>query len=186
MQLLFGLGNTGKNYDGTRHNLGFRVLDILAGEHNVTWQEKSKYKAATAEIMVNSEKIILAKPSTFYNNVGESYRALVDFYKLSAEQTLVIHDELMLPLGTIRTRQGGSDAGNNGVKSINQHGGEASARLRIGIGSDQRHVMGDTDFVLGKFSKQEAEKVDASLETALEFCSKFIRDEFDVTSVSHD
>lgn len=156
MKLIFGLGNPGPEYMGTRHNIGFLTLDALANESGVTFTEKSKFKAFIAESLINGEKVLLAKPTTFYNLAGESYRAICDFYKLTPEDTLVVHDELALPFGTIRARQGGTDAGNNGIKSINQHGGETSRRLRVGVANDKRQLIGDTDFVLGRFSSEEA------------------------------
>ena len=105
--------------------------------------------------MIDGEKVLLAKPTTFYNVVGESYRSLIDFYKVTPEDTIILHDELALPFGTIRARVGGSDAGNNGIKSINQHGGENSMRLRIGVANEKRAVIGDTDFVLARFTADE-------------------------------
>jgi len=156
MKLIFGLGNPGPDYTGTRHNLGFLTLEALADECGASFSEKSKFKALIAECRVDGEKVLLAKPTTFYNLAGESYRAICDFYKLAPEDTLIVHDELALPFGTVRARQGGSDAGNNGIKSVNLHGGEASKRLRIGIANDKLHVTADTEFVLGRFSAEEA------------------------------
>ena len=155
MKLLFGLGNPGKKYDATRHNVGFMVLDALGQLHNATFTHKPKFAAYLAEIVIEGEKVVLAKPDTFYNEAGRSYRSLLDFYKLNPTDTLVIHDELALPFGTVRVRDGGSDAGNNGIKSVNLHGGEASARIRIGAGNDKRALIGDVDFVLSNFSSDE-------------------------------
>lgn len=156
MKLIFGLGNPGPDYAGTRHNIGFLTLEALADECGVTFNEKGKFKAFVAECQLDDEKVLLVKPTTFYNLAGESYRAICDFYKLTPEATLIVHDELALPFGTVRARQGGTDAGNNGIKSVNQHGGEASKRLRVGIANDKRQLIGDTDFVLGRFTGEEA------------------------------
>lgn len=156
MKLIFGLGNPDERYVGTRHNVGFSVLDAFAASHGTHFVQKDKFRALVGEFS-SAEKILLIKPTTYYNLVGESLRALMDFYKLAPEDILVVHDELALPFGTVRTRIGGSDAGNNGVKSINLHGGTQTVRLRIGVGNEQRAIMGDTDFVLGKFTQQEAE-----------------------------
>lgn len=163
MKLVFGLGNPGKDYENTRHNVGFMALDALATETGGSFSDKSKFAAQVAEVTIEGEKVLLAKPQTFYNEAGRSYRSLLDFYKLDAADTLIIHDELALPFGTVRVRDGGSDAGNNGIKSINLHGGEASARIRIGTGNEQRAVMGDVDFVLSSFSKQEHQTLDESV-----------------------
>src|SRR6476620_1335837 len=119
MKLVFGLGNPGKQYIGTRHNIGFETLDSLGIKQVSGFVLKDKFKAEIAELNIGGGKILLARPQTFYNEVGSSYRAICDFYKLEPEDTLVVHDELALPFGTVRVRQGGSDAGNNGIKSIN-------------------------------------------------------------------
>lgn len=121
-------------------------------------------------------------PTTYYNASGESVRALVDFYKLSPQDVLIVHDELMLPVGTLRTRTGGSDAGNNGVKSITQHIGENTARLRIGVGSEQRGQMDDADFVLSKFNAAERTTLTNLQHTAEGCVEDFIYGDFAPTT----
>lgn len=183
MKLIFGLGNPGSNYDGTRHNVGFMALDELAAREGVEFAEKPKFKAFIAECNLAGEKVLLAKPSTFYNLAGESYRSLLDFYKLTPEDTLVIHDELALPFGTVRTRVGGSDAGNNGIKSVNLHGGTASNRIRVGVANEQRAIIGDTDFVLGRFSVEEREVLtEKVLPKTLEAIDEFANGNHSITS----
>lgn len=157
MKVVIGLGNPEDKYTGTRHNVGFFVLDHFAKVHEVSFQQKAKFKALVAEFQLSDEKVLLVKPTTFYNNVGESYRAVIDFYNVAPEDVLVVADDLALPFGTLRTRGGGSDAGNNGIKSINAHGGEDTNRLRIGVSNELRAHIGDVDFVLSKFSKAETE-----------------------------
>jgi len=186
MKLIFALGNPGKEYEHTRHNVGFASIDSLAHEYSTNWQEKSKFKALITEIAIAGEKIILAKPTTFYNQVGESYRALLDFYKLDHEDILIVHDELALPIGTVRLREGGSDAGNNGIKSILQHGGGHEPRIRIGVSNEQRAVINDANFVLGRFTKEESEKLADILQTVRTTCEQFARGEFELTSIKHD
>ena len=160
MKLIFAQGNPGSRYARTRHNTGFITLDALAEAHNATWKNQAKYRADIAEITIAGEKILLVKPLSFYNETGQVARALVDFYKLNpAEDVLVIHDELALPFGTIRVRQKGSDAGNNGIKSLNAHLGEQYARIRIGIWNEQRNIMDDVDFVLSAFSADELKQL---------------------------
>lgn len=182
MKLVFCLGNPTPAYEGTRHNVGFLVADAVATSHAVNFVEKSKLKALVAELTVDGEKIIVAKPITYYNDVGQSYRAIVDFYKLAVNDVLIVHDELMLPFGTLRSRVGGSDAGNNGVKSINHHGGSQTYRLRIGVGNELRDRMDDSDFVLGKFSANEREKLKEISDQALSIIAAFINNSFDITS----
>lgn len=163
MKIVFGLGNPGEKYASTRHNTGFLTLNAFAAEQGAEFNAKPKFFAHIAELKIDDEPVLLVKPQTFYNDSGQSYRSLIDFYKLAPGDTLIIHDELALPFGTIRSRSGGSDAGNNGIKSINLHGGEQSARLRVGVANDQRAVMGDVDFVLGRFSQDEQKMFETTL-----------------------
>lgn len=158
-KLIVGLGNPGSEYATTRHNLGFMILDVFAETHALSWQQKTKFGALTTEHTYKGEKIILAKPQNFYNTSGETVRAIRDFYKIANEDILVIHDELALPFGTIRTREQGSDAGNNGIKSIVNHIGKDFARIRVGIWHEVRENMPDASYVLGRFNKAEAEKL---------------------------
>lgn len=151
MKLVVGLGNIGPHFEGTRHNVGFMTLDSLSTD----WQDKPKFKAAIAELTQNGQKIILAKPNTYYNLSGEAVRALKDFYKLDNADILLIHDELALPFGTIRARLSGSDAGNNGMKSVIAHIGPDVARLRIGIANDLSAKQDAADFVLSTFRHEE-------------------------------
>lgn len=160
MKLIFAQGNPGRQYARTRHNTGFIALDALATAHNGQWKSQEKYKAEIAEIHIDGEKVWLVKPLSFYNETGQVARALVDFYKLNpAQDVLVIHDELALPFGTLRVREKGSDAGNNGIKSLNAHLGEGYARIRIGIWNDRRDLMDDADFVLSAFSTEEMKQL---------------------------
>ncbi len=151
MKLIIALGNAETKYDGTRHNVGFFVADTFAAKQGLNWQNKPKFKAIIAE----ATGFLIAKPTTYYNLVGESAQAIANFYKIDPQDILIIHDDLALPLGTIRTRHGGSPAGNNGIKSITQHMGDATARLRIGTYTEHRDTIDDVDFVLGKFTASE-------------------------------
>lgn len=163
MKLVFALGNPGSDYAGTRHNIGFIAVDTFAREHKVTFAEKTKFHAYIAELSIDGEKVLLVKPTTFYNEVGVSARALIDFYKVnSAEDLLVIHDDLSLPFGTIRVRKKGSDAGNNGVKSLNAHLNPDYARLRVGVGVENR-TNDDASFVLSRFTSEESRTLKTKL-----------------------
>ncbi|MEO5499066.1 MAG: aminoacyl-tRNA hydrolase [Candidatus Saccharimonadales bacterium] len=179
MKLIIGLGNPEERYTNTRHNLGFRVLDAYGKKNGADFAPKEKFKAHVAELIVAGEKVILAKPTTYYNNAGECVRSLVDFYKPEADSILVVHDELALPFGTIRTRIGGSDAGNNGVKSITQHMGPDTARIRIGVYNDLRDRIDDADFVLSNFTKVETKALsDVTLPKAIQIIDDFVADNF--------
>ena len=155
--MLFAQGNPGSQYDGTRHNAGFYLIDAFARSQGAVWNEKTKFHALVAETSIDGEKVLLAKPTTFYNETGMSARAITDFYKLDpVSDILVIHDELALPFGTVRIRSSGSDAGNNGIKSLTAALGTQFRRLRVGIYNDLRDRMGDADFVIAKFNKEES------------------------------
>lgn len=177
MKIVFGLGNPGEKYAHSRHNTGFLTVDGFAKQQGMDFKDASKFFAQIAEANIDGEKVLLVKPQTFYNDTGRSYQSVIDFYKVEPTDTLIIHDELALPFGTIRSRLGGSDAGNNGIKSVNQYGGETSARLRVGIANEQRAIMGDVDFVLGRFSREEQEAFESVLLPKLIECiHEFIGD----------
>lgn len=185
MKLLIGLGNPETRYANTRHNAGFRVLDAYAAERGAVFQTKEKFHAQLAELTLGGEKVILAKPATYYNNSGEAARSLCDFYKLDPSDVLIIHDELALPFGTIRTRLGGSDAGNNGVKSITQHIGADTARIRIGIKNELRERLDDADFVLSHFTKDEDASLHETLvKKAIALIEDFVAGDFEHTTHS--
>ena len=163
MKIILAQGNPGSEYARTRHNVGWQCLDALAHAHGAQFATKSRFDAELAELSHGGEKIILAKPTTFYNDTGRAARAIMDFYKLSLSDVLVIHDELALEFGIIRVRHSGSDAGNNGFKSLNAHLGQGYARLRIGIHSPLRRRMGDAAFVLKPFSQAEQEALGTAI-----------------------
>ena len=184
MKLIFAQGNAGTQYAHTRHNVGFSVIDAFADSQDAVWSNKAKFNAMIAETSVNGAKVILAKPTTFYNESGQSARKIIDFYNLDTHHdVLVIHDDLALPFGTIRTREKGSDAGNNGIKSLNSHIEPNYHRVRIGILNDLRERMNDTDFVLGNFSKDETKKLnDSIIPHVIEIIEKFCGQNVEITS----
>jgi PTH1 family peptidyl-tRNA hydrolase len=159
MKIIFAQGNPGADYEKTRHNVGFLALDYYADKHGLEFQTKSKFNAEIVETTVEGEKILLVKPQTYYNETGKAARTLVDFYKADTTNILVVHDELALPFGTLRLREKGSDAGNNGIKSLNAHLGENYHRLRVGTANELAEKQSPFDFVLSKFSAEEAEKL---------------------------
>lgn len=155
MKIIFALGNPETRYSGTRHNVGFMMADEFAKKQNASFANKSKFSAEIAESVVNNEKVLIVKPTTYYNEVGISARALIDFYKITLNDILVIHDDTALDFGKVRIRQGGEHAGNNGLKSLYQHIGQGFWHIRIGTDSLLRRQVSDTDFVLGKFNSDE-------------------------------
>jgi PTH1 family peptidyl-tRNA hydrolase len=183
MKIIFALGNPGSEYIGTRHNTGFMAVDKFAHEHGVDFIEKSKFRAYLAEFSIEGDKVLLVKPTTFYNNVGESARSLIDFYKLEpSEDLLVIHDDLALPFGRLRVRKKGSDAGNNGIKSLNAHIGQEYARIRVGIAIEER-TNDDATFVLSRFdSTEQNELKDKIIPKNCGLIADFIAGELEETS----
>jgi PTH1 family peptidyl-tRNA hydrolase len=154
--LVIGLGNPGKDYAVTRHNIGFEVLDEFAQKNDFpAWLSKKDLKAEISVHNLGESRVVLCKPTTFMNDSGQAAQAVQRFYRVYNQNTLVIYDELAIPFGQLRTRLGGSDAGHNGVKSLVQHISDDFGRLRIGIGSEVSKKADDADFVLGKFNKKE-------------------------------
>ncbi|AKM80924.1 TPA: aminoacyl-tRNA hydrolase [Candidatus Saccharibacteria bacterium] len=183
MKIIFAQGNPGLQYQNTRHNVGFLALDHFADSAHVSFQQKSKFHADIAELTHDGEKHLLVKPLTFYNETGQSARILSDFYKVSSSDILVIHDDLALPFGTLRTREKGSDAGNNGIKSLNSHLGQEYARIRVGIRTELADRIDSADFVLARFSREEASKLDEELFPKIdELIEKFLSGTHDNTS----
>lgn len=185
MKLIFAQGNPGPEYASSRHNIGFLVLDNFRAEHDLPdFKLKTKFQAEITELEHSGEKIILAKPQTFYNQTGVSARAIADFYQITPENILVIHDELALDFGKIRIRQGGSDAGNNGIKSLNSHLGPSFWHLKIGIKNPQKELMNDADFVLGKLTPEEKSTLEKSIYPATsQIINQFIKGELEITSL---
>lgn len=158
MNLIIGLGNVGDKYAFTRHNVGFMVVDYLALNNNESFKENSKLKSLITKIRLNNEDTLLVKPTTYMNLSGEALRAVIDYYKIPIENTLVVYDDLSLDLGKIRFRTNGSDGGHNGIKSIIQHAGTKNvARLKVGIGP-QPPIPSEA-FVLQNFAKEQIDDV---------------------------
>ncbi len=160
--LIVGLGNPGKEYENTRHNLGFRCVDAFAKNHDFpAWTDKKDLKAQLTTHNLGEVRVILAKPTTFMNNSGEAVQAVERFYKIPNNCIIVVHDELDIPFGQIRTRVGGGSAGHNGIKSLLQHMEGNINRVRIGIGPDSK--LGGADYVLQKLDEDEKKQLPALL-----------------------
>ncbi|MGA2221612.1 MAG: aminoacyl-tRNA hydrolase [Verrucomicrobiia bacterium] len=169
-KLVVGLGNPGKEYAGTRHNVGFAVLDRLAGKRDCSFRSKWRFSAQVAEIALDGGKVVLAKPQTYMNRSGASVSALANWLKIVPAEVLVVVDDADLPLGQIRLRGAGGSGGHNGLRSIIESlgGSEEFARLRVGIGRTGAVGEDITDHVLGKFSVQERELAEHAIEGAAE------------------
>ena len=163
MKLVVGLGNPGKEYEKTRHNVGFMVLDKVAEKLKV-YDFKEKFSGLLGEANYKGEKVLLLKPQTYMNLSGNSIVQVINFYKLNVEEDLiVVYDDMALPLGKLRMREKGSAGGHNGIKSIISHLGDEFLRIKCGIGKSKNDTI---DFVLGQFDKIEQEAVDEMIKNA--------------------
>lgn len=158
MRIIAGLGNPGLQYAGTRHNIGFKIIDELSDIYNIKVKEH-KHKALIGKGVIGAEKVLLVKPQTFMNLSGESIREIMDFYKLGNSELIVIYDDISLDVGQLRIRVKGSAGGHNGIKNIiAQTGSQEFDRIRIGVG-EKPEYMDLADYVLGTFGKDDKEKI---------------------------
>ena len=175
MILIVGLGNPGREYANTRHNIGFRAIDQLSQQYSIPLNQK-KHKAIYGSGYIEGQKVILAQPQTYMNLSGESVRELVDFYKIEPEDVIVIFDDISLPVGQLRLRKKGSAGGHNGIKNIIAHlGSQDFPRIKIGVG--EKPAGWDLkDHVLGAFSKEDEPLVKESIENAADACKIMLTD----------
>ena len=161
--LIVGLGNPGGEYKNTRHNVGFMAVDFLAG-NDANW--KNEKNALVFRTDINGHKVIFVKPQTYMNNSGVAVGALMTFYKVPLENIIVIHDDMDIDVGTFREKIGGGSAGHNGIKSIDAHIGREYKRIRIGVGHprDFGLPMDPADWVLGKFTDEQLNKINGVIE----------------------
>ena len=199
MKVILTLGNPGEKYVHTRHNAGFLVIDQFAAEQNAHFGNKPKFFANIAELnnvklastadaksstASPQEKVLLVKPTTYYNEVGIAARALMDFYKLALDDLLIIHDDTDLDFGKIRVRKGGRDAGSNGLKSLHAHIGSDFWHIRIGTDNLLRRQIGDVDFVLSKFNADEQKILrDWTIPESIKLIGTFLDDTIEPLSV---
>lgn len=159
MYIIAGLGNPGKQYEGSRHNVGFMTLDVLADRYHIDVSEKG-HKALIGKGVIEGNKVILVKPQTFMNLSGESIRSVLDYYKAEPSEFIVIYDDISLEPGSLRIRKKGSAGGHNGIKNIIAHlGTQEFPRVRVGVGAKPPR-MDLADYVLGRFSKGEKERME--------------------------
>lgn len=178
VKVIFGIGNPGKEYDGTRHNIGFALIDRLAAMYGIACTMKKWHALAGEAPMLPSlgrGKLLLVKPQTYVNISGKSMQAILAFYKIPPEQCLVLVDDLNLELGTLRGRAQGSAGGHNGLKDIERCLGQKYPRLRMGIGSSKQHQGDQINFVLGKFHQDEQTDVNLMTDKAVTFCETWLR-----------
>ena len=167
MFIIAGLGNPDRQYEGTRHNAGFDVIDRIAEKYNIAVDTK-RHRAYIGKGIIEGQKVILAKPQTYMNLSGESIRSLVDYYKVDEEnELLVIYDDISLDVGQLRIRAKGSAGGHNGIKNIIAHlGTQIFPRIKVGVGEKPKGYD-LADYVLGHFSKSEREMMDEGYDNAV-------------------
>lgn len=166
MKIIVGLGNPTAQYEGTRHNIGFAVIDRIAQEYNISVDTR-KHKALCGKGVIEGQKVVLVKPQTYMNLSGEAVREVFDFYKAQIEDVLIIYDDISLDVGKIRVRPKGSAGGHNGIKNIIAHlGTEGFARIRVGVG-DKPKQMDLADYVLGHFQGEEKQAIQQGIDHAV-------------------
>jgi PTH1 family peptidyl-tRNA hydrolase len=177
MKLIVGLGNPGTQYEKTRHNAGFMVVDRLARRHFPDQTPKGRFQGVTLEGAVGAERCVLLKPTTYMNRSGGSVAQALGFYKMdAASDLLVLVDDVALPLGSLRIRLSGSAGGHNGLSDIQRAlGSEAYPRCRIGIGA-RPGFMDQADYVLGRFSPEEMAELEPAIDKAADACEVFVRE----------
>src|SRR5258707_7538822 len=163
MKVVVGLGNPGSRYVGTRHNVGFAVVDSLAESPNAG-RFQSRFEAQVVELMEGTEKVLLVKPETYMNQSGRSVRQLMDFYHLETPDLLVVCDDINLPLGKLRVRARGTHGGHNGLRNIQEQLSSIDyPRLRIGVDAPELKGAGTVDYVLGRFKPGERDVIEEAV-----------------------
>lgn len=176
MYLVVGLGNPGSEYESTRHNVGFDVVDYMAKEIGVS-VSKAKFKGLAGSEMISGEKVIFLKPSTYMNLSGESVKEAADFYKIKPENIIIVYDDVAIDPGKLRIRKSGSAGGHNGMKDIiAKLGTNEFPRVRVGVGAARGNMV---DHVLGRFSKEDRELVDDAIKRAKDAVEEIIKHDVD-------
>lgn len=177
MKLIVGLGNVGKEYENTRHNVGFKALDQFLNKYNLTL-DKSKYDGYFTKTTINNEQVILLKPAKYMNLSGEVIRKYVDFFKVELNNVLIISDDLDQEVGKFKLKAKGSSGGHNGLKDIERHlGTDKYKRLKIGISNNK--LLDTKDYVLGKITKEEEKLLEKVYELVPSIIEDFITMDFD-------
>lgn len=177
--LVVGLGNPGREYEGTRHNAGFMAVDLLAEKHH-TEVKRVKFKGTVGECMLGGRRALLLKPGTYMNRSGQSVQEAMAFYKLPPERVLILFDDIHLPPGKLRMRRKGSDGGHNGMKSILYlSGSDQFPRVKIGVGQKPHPDYNLADWVLSRFTASERKDLQTALENACAACELIAKGEID-------
>ena len=177
MKLIVGLGNPGREYENTRHNVGFDIIDKYAKDHNFDIS-KSKFDGLYADVALNDEKVIFLKPQKYMNLSGEVVKKYIDYFKINIEDILIIHDDLDQELGKLKLKENSSSGGHNGIKDIEKNlKTKDYKRLKIGISNNKQ--METKDYVLGHFSKDERKIIDNMIEESQNIIDDYLKLDFD-------
>ena len=186
MVIIVGLGNPTNQYQGTRHNIGFDVIDVLADKYNIEVDTR-KHKGFVGKGVISGQKVILVKPQTYMNLSGECVRSLIDYYKINIESELIIiYDDVSLDVGQLRIRKKGSAGGHNGIKSIIAHTGTQDfLRIKVGVG-EKPNKYDLADYVLGHFSKGEKEIMEDGYARATSAIEKIVAGDIEAAMNEHN
>lgn len=165
--IICGLGNPGTQYEGTRHNIGFKTIDTLCEKYKLDCK-KLRFKSLTCDAMISGKRCLIMKPTTFMNNSGEAVTEAMSFYKIPPERTIIVFDDISLEPGKLRIRRKGSDGGHNGIKSIIYlSGSDMFPRIKMGVGAKPHPDYILADWVLGHFKKEQAEALETAMDNAV-------------------
>lgn len=177
--ILVGLGNPGRKYEGTRHNVGFMTIDRLCEKHSAR-TDRIKFKSTCGDTMLCGKRILLMKPQTFMNRSGEAVLEAMQFYKIPPERVFIVFDDVSLPSGKVRVRRKGSDGGHNGMKNIIYLSGKDTfPRVKIGVGGKPNPGWDLADWVLSSFSAGERKEVTAAIDQAVEALEMMVEGDMD-------
>ena len=182
MWLVVGLGNPGRRYAATRHNIGFSVIETLAQRWSIPAEGKQLGSHVGAG-RIGNEKALLARPQSFMNRSGHPVRSLMGYFKLDTDRLMVIHDDLDLPFGRVQLKRGGGHGGHNGLRDINKHAGKDYVRVRVGVGRPPEG-WDVADFVLGKWSQGETPEIPSIVDRASDAVEAVLRDDLE-TAMNH-
>ncbi len=178
--IVAGLGNPDRKYEGTKHNVGFTFMDILAEKYGIKIN-KIKYKSVVCDTKIGGSRVLLMKPQTYMNNSGEAIREAAQFYKIPPERIIVVFDDISLEPGKLRIRKNGSDGGHNGLKSIIYHlNSNQFPRIKVGVGAKPHPDYDLASWVLSGFSKESAEQVKTSLDNAVSALELMLKGQTDM------
>ncbi|MFW6035373.1 MAG: aminoacyl-tRNA hydrolase [Halothermotrichaceae bacterium] len=180
MYLITGLGNPGRKYENTRHNVGFKAIYSLAEKYNIK-KTSRKFKAITARTRIAGQKVIMVQPQTYMNNSGESVKLVKDYYDIPIDKIIIIYDDMDLSLGQIRIKKKGSAGGHNGLKNIiKMLGSNKIPRIRIGIGRPENKYIDVVDYVLSRFSGDENKEVEQAINKVTNAVEEILDNGFNV------